>query len=164
MDKKKYIAAGLSLIIIGLSFLIGNFIEGFDWKLLWPVFFVIPIVFLTSGYFASPDKKKNTLFAISLLIQLMIFFLIWAIGYNYLYMIKMWPFFIIITGVSFFPLFFIRKDAKLFSLSILLIIIGGIFSLFTFDFLSVTILNKIWPIFLILGGLSIIIFYFKIKK
>lgn len=164
MDKKKYAAAGLSLIITGLSFLIGNFFEGFDCRLLWPVFITFPIVFLTFGYFGSPDVKKNSLFTIFLLIQLMIFFTIWTTVFRYEYMIKIWPFFIIMPGISFLPMYFIKRDIRLLFLSFALVVTGTVFSLFTLGLFPITILNKIWPVFLIFGGVFIIAFYFKTKK
>ncbi|HOV13427.1 MAG TPA: hypothetical protein PK771_04005 [Spirochaetota bacterium] len=164
MDKKKYIATGICLIIIGATFLIANFIEGFDWRLLWPIFLVIPIIFLTLEYFTSPDAKKNTLFSIFFLLQLLIFFFIWTTGFHYKYMEKMWTFFIIMPGVALFPLYLVKKEIKLIFISLILIIIGTIFSLFTIGPFDINILNKIWPVFLVIGGLFTIIFYSKIKK
>ncbi|OHD19728.1 MAG: hypothetical protein A2086_08265 [Spirochaetes bacterium GWD1_27_9] len=164
MEKRKYVSLGVSLIIIGITFFISNLIEGFNWKYLWAIFFIIPIVSLISDFAASPETKKHHIFPIFLLSQLMVFFIVWAAGFHYEYMQQSWPFFVIITGTSLIAFASFKKEAKSLYIGTFLIILGITFLIFTFGIFNMKILAAIWPIFLVIGGIFIVIFYLKFKK
>ncbi len=164
MGKKGYIGVGLSLIIVGLTFFSVNFIEGFDKRLLWPIFLVIPIIFMVFDYFTEPDSRKDRIFPIVMLVQLLIFFMIWTVGFQYRYMERAWPFFILMSGIGALSLYYVKGSGRLLFIALSLVTLAIAFLLFTVGPFDIYMLHKIWPLFLVVAGLFVILFYFKIKK
>jgi hypothetical protein len=161
MLNRKNLTIGIILIVMGILFLLSNLNESFSWKNIWPVVFLIPIFFITMDFLSSPSTKKDKIFPLFFLTQLMIFFYIWSSVFHYHDMNKLWPFFILMPGISTVMLgIFKPKVSEILSGSIV-VFIGILFLLYTFKTVTFSFLLNIWPVFLIILGLYII---FSIRR
>jgi len=157
MANKKNLIIGIVAIILGVVVLILNFYNISSLTNIWPVFFIIPIVFIISDLISFPDLRKNKLESLIFLIELMVFFFIWANFYNYGRIDLLWPFFIIMPGVStLVGSIYVLRIKKIIS-SLLLIFLGIFFCFFSSGIFQWDLLLKIWPVILI--GLGIYILF-----
>lgn len=151
MDKSRYSVFASLCIIIGVLLILENYgyINGV--YNLWPIF---PFVFGTGLYLVYVDRGKKDAVALGMGVYL-IQFSILAFYANYTSwssMTHLWPFFVGFLGVSFLSVYLSTgKGIIFFHLSIFLIGLCVVF------FLIFSVDYRLWPISLVLFGISILL-------
>lgn len=160
MGKRVLVTIALSLIVIGVVMITSNLFKQLTILRTWPIFLVIPLFLSGLAYFNSPDSKKPMIFFVTLFLQLMIFFFIWSLPLNYRWMERIWPFFLIIPGVSFLIQYFLIRDVRIVIFAGLFLLTGIISLFFSMSVFPLKLLMLIWPVFLVIGGIFIILAVF----
>ncbi len=168
--RKIFLAFGLLLIGAGLLFFaLREFRNGSSLAVLRTFFLFIIGGFLF--YRAMTRKKVSSIFFISLVILLNGFLLILIdLGLLAYRLVQVWPIMVMISGLALIPTS-MYKEARLTSRflvpSIMIFSMGVFFLLFSFDIITVSFVvfaSQWWPLFFILGGLSLIGLFFYGKK
>lgn len=146
---KKTLTFGVLLLILGLLFLLTN-IRAFSLDKTWPILpLFIGIGFITA--YASNRQKPDLLIPGTILIVISLLFLYCSLT-DWSKMVQLWPIFLIAPAIGFYLVYFLGpKNKTLLMPATVLLLIGVAF--FVLD----TLLNKYWPIILILVGAGIVL-------
>lgn len=146
----------LGLIFVGLGILVllnQTFLIAIGWRMLWPLFLVIPGLTFEYFYFSTRQNPGLLVPGGVLLTLGSIFLLSGLFGYGIL--AKLWPLFIMAPAVGLFQLYwFDDKDKALFWVSFGLFAAAGIMLVFT---LMPYFVKFIIPGLLILGGINLVL-------
>jgi hypothetical protein len=147
--------AGLGLIGLGIAFLLA---QAIGWDKVWPIFPIFGGLAALVGYATSGFKESGLVFVGvgATLVGLFFFgftFGFWAwddMGY-------LWPVFVLIGGVAFIALFLAerKRDWGTLGVGCAAFIVGIAGLAFTFGYVGKDIV-KLWPLVLILVGVSIL--------
>ncbi len=146
-------ALGLLLIAIGVMVILNRtMLIAIGWRMLWPLFLIIPGLIFESAYFKTQQNPGLLVPGGVLLTLGSIFMLSGLLGYGIL--AKLWPLFIMAPAVGLFQLYwFDDKDRALFWVSFGLFATAGVMLVFT---LMPFFVKFIIPALLILGGLNLL--------
>jgi drug/metabolite transporter (DMT)-like permease len=166
----KYLIIGAVTFIVGGLFLLWTlgFLPSF--KSLWPLPLIIFGMLLI--YLVIFHRRRDVYLVIGMILSLcgIFFLLINIIPEKNL--AKIWPGFMLITGISLLPYAFRKKQEK-YKIAIIIpawcmIILSCIFFLFSLNILGVSFqvfVSKWWPVLIIILGISfIVLFYYSKKK
>ena len=159
------IIGGITLIFLGMFFLLEQMDIIPEIGNLWPIFMILFGFALLAGYFFKRDNS-GILFVGSLVSLNGFFFMFWNLDYIGRYdMGELWPIFILIPGVSFILMALVSKEEKKALIpGVILIVISIIFLLNTIGDVDIDILRfifKFWPIILVLIGIKLLLQYRK---
>lgn len=151
MNKRVY---GLLLIALGIVVLLNRtLLIAVGWRMLWPLFLVIPGLIFEYAYFKTRQNPGLLVPGGVLLTLGSIFMLSGLLGYGIL--AKLWPLFIMAPAVGLFQLYwFDEKDRALFWVSFGLFAGAGVMLVFT---LMPFFVKFIIPGVLILGGINLVL-------
>ncbi|MBN1696253.1 MAG: hypothetical protein JW881_01955 [Spirochaetales bacterium] len=165
----KYLIIGVVTFIIGSLFLMWT--QGFlpSFEALWPLPLIIFGMLLI--YLVIFQQRRDVYIIIGMILSLSgIFFLLMNVipEKN---LVKIWPAFMLITGISLIPYAFRKKQEK-FRIAIIIpslsiIILSCIFFLFSLDIMRLSFQEFVslwWPVLIIILGLSFIVLYHYSKK
>jgi hypothetical protein len=154
---------GSFIIIIGLTLLaMTNGWLGLDKNNFWPAYLILPGVFSlilasTAGTWLA--RSLFVLFGTTPLLLGLFFFLFTYDIYAWKEMNTLWPAFLIIPGIAQLAAYYAseRKIKPFYFIGASLLLAGAVFLLFTLLDSSYAALNKVWPLFVILIGLGLIL-------
>jgi hypothetical protein len=140
----KSIVPGLALILLGVIFLLPNFIE-MEGRDLWPLLVLGPGVLFFIMFFMDRANYGLIMPATILTVSGLLFFYCSFVGWHM--MRSFWPFFMIAPGIAFILMYIWGKKDRAF------LIPGGILTIAGLVFLlAATEYNYLWPIVLIAIG------------
>jgi drug/metabolite transporter (DMT)-like permease len=166
----KYLVIGVVTFIIGGLFLLWTlgFLPSF--KALWPLPLIIFGMLLI--YLVIFQARRDVYLIIGMILTLCgVFFLLMNI-ISEKNLSKIWPGFMLITGISMIP-YALRKKQEKYKIAIIIpalsiIILSCIFFLFSLDILGLSFqvfVSKWWPVLIIILGISfIVLFYYSQKQ
>jgi hypothetical protein len=168
-----------ALLFLGIAFLVLGFIALLinigGLELLGGLWAILPLSFglvLVIIFYIRPKRLKNRFLFLGVwLTQISLFTLLvnifWPEEWG-AWILKLWPIYVSLTGLSFIPVAFQYKYRKRISLLIpawVLLMLSLIVLLFSLDFVNMSLaafVGRWWPIFfLILGGSLIIAYWFQ---
>jgi hypothetical protein len=166
----KYLVIGVLIIITGIFALLWTLGLLPSFKALWPLpLIVIGLFFLYIVYF----RGKNDLYIIfgMILFLVGIFFLLVNTIISDKNLLKIWPGFMLIAGISFVPYAYKRKRRRqqvaIIIPAISLICLSLIFFLFSLNITGMSLsdfVSKWWPLFIIFLGVAFIVSFFFRKR
>lgn len=119
-------SVGLIFIVLGIIFLLKNIYNNISIEKLWPLFMLIPVIFLTGTLLENYKKNIGTIVPIVILSVLMTYFL-W-LNYNGWHNVSItWPIFTLAPGLGLLSLFLFTRDRGLLIPSSILVIISAFF-------------------------------------
>jgi hypothetical protein len=146
----KSVITGITLIVIGLVFLLPNFIEELTLRELWPVLMLGPGLLFFAAFFAD-RKSYGLLMPGSILTTLGLLFLYCTI-FGWYWMRELWPFYLIGPGIGFLLMYYFgKKETGLLVPGTILTLLGVIF------LLSFSAYEYLWPLAIIATGLFLIL-------
>jgi hypothetical protein len=167
MNTKQYsnssVIGGILLIALGLVFFAVT--QGFlnlSWGNIWPAFLVIVGVVALAQGFATDDPKRRTgqVFGGTLLTLLGGFFFATTLDLiSWGDQGSLWPIYPLIVGVSFFAAYFAsgREQNGYLIPAAILTLVGVVFLAFILTGTSYALIGKLWPLFLIIGGVLMLV-------
>jgi len=166
----KYLILGVFIFIIGSIFLLWRleFLPSFN--ALWPLPLIIVGLFILYMVFFHNYREIYIILGMVLSLGGLFFLLVNTVltekGLG-----KIWPAFMLITGVSLLPYAF-RKKKERYKIAIIIpsisiIILSCIFFLFSLDIMKLTFHDFVslwWPVLIMILGISLVILYFFNKQ
>lgn len=157
MNKNSNIVLGSILILLGAAFLLTNlgFIS-FSWSYVWPLFLLIPGVYMHFSFFSGLDKNPGILVPAGILTTYgILFYANVLLGWHY--MAELWPLFIIGIAVGLFELYFFGTHDR--ALLIPVTILGGLGVAFMAKAMFLFNFKYLAPIILI--GVGVLVLFKK---
>lgn len=151
MDRRSLVAGGI-LILVGLSFFLGNFID-FYWEEVWPLWMIFGgLVFL--GLFFANRHSYGFLMPATILLSQGALFQFCAWNNRWYYMEELWPVFILGPGLGFLLMYFFGKREIGFMIPAFILI--GLSAIFFITLGPFQQYRDFWPVLLILAGLFLV--------
>ena len=124
------VLTALIFMAVGALIILGSFVPGvFSVEKLWPLFMLIPVVFILQPLISRGKDAEGTLVPIVILTSLTVYFLI--LNYtSWTWVSKTWPTFMLIPALGLFALFLSNRRKEL-------LIPVGILSVLSFIFYGV---------------------------
>jgi hypothetical protein len=145
--------AGLTLIGLGIAFLVANVI---GWDRIWPAFPLLGGLVFFGGYAASGFRDGGFAFVGTAAVLIGLFFFGFTLGpWEWGQMEQLWPVFPFIGGVAFCVLFLAERryrDVGVLGVGCAALIVGLVGLAFTYRLVSRDIV-RLWPLLIVLVGL-----------
>lgn len=150
-DRVGVVWAGLSLIGLGVAFLVASWV---GWDKAWPIFPLFGGLTFLVGYFVGGRRDEGFVFLGTAAFLLGLFFFGFTLGYwEWGEMSVLWPVFPLIGGVALVALFLAdrKHDAGLLAIGLVALVVGGAGLAYTHGRIGTDIVQY-WPILLVLAG------------
>ncbi|MBD3290192.1 hypothetical protein GF337_15400 [candidate division KSB1 bacterium] len=165
-NSKTSLLPGILLIIIGSLLLIHKLnIFYFDWQQTYPILFILIGIMLFVSYFMN--RNTNSVFWGTIIALAGVFFFLRNYHViDYYYMSEAWPVFMIILGIAFLVLFVVKpQDWGVLIPAGIFLVIGTSFLLRNLHlWYARDIIQRYWPLLLIIIGAGVILSSFKKEK
>jgi hypothetical protein len=152
-DKWGTVWGGLSLIGLGIAFILANIV---GWDRVWPIFPLFGGLAFLVGYAVTGFRDGGLAFVGTAATLIGLFFFGFTFGiWEWDDMAILWPVFPFIGGVAFIVLFFAERrshDVGTLGVGCAAIVVGVVGLAFTYGLVSGNIV-KLWPLLIVLVGL-----------
>jgi hypothetical protein len=159
--RRETVLLALVLILVGVYFLLIRLDMGVpELDRLWPVFPLVGGMVLLVSYSQEDRKNPTTVFwGTSLALGSIFFFLITLGDQDYTILAVTWPVFVALVGISFLAFWLVQqpRDWSTLFLAIVALLFGGIALAFNLNPDFVPHFMNLWPAFLILVGLILLL-------
>lgn len=154
MNKHSNIILGSILILLGAAFLMTNLgLMRFSWSYVWPLFLLIPGIYMHFAFFTGLDKNPGILVPAGILTTYgILFYANVLLGWNN--MASLWPLFLIGIAVGLFELYLFGTHDR--ALLIPVAILGGLGLIFLTRAMFYFNFSYLAPIILIGVGVMVL--------